>query len=161
MEVQNKNKAVHSYWYDLIQVKERLFGTHHTFLTLKSLFWTVAKNLELWKRSGLYGGCSNGVPPIHVFQAEHRIRFKSRPMRFLGFYNHENGAPRQEISKWSTVCITFSTSGWSVVRSASLTKGGTLKKRPSPHLHKVPTRSNKASPRTFQMALVHELQNCL
>jgi hypothetical protein len=33
-------------------------------------------------------------------------------------------------------------------------KGGTSKKRPSPHLHKVPTRSNKVSPRTFQMALV-------
>jgi hypothetical protein len=27
-------------------------------------------------------------------------------------------------------------------------------KRPLPHLHKVPTRSNKVSPRTFQMALV-------
>jgi hypothetical protein len=28
------------------------------------------------------------------------------------------------------------------------------KKRPSPHLHKVPTRSNKAGSRTFQTALV-------
>jgi hypothetical protein len=35
---------------------------------------------------------------------------------------------RQEISKWSTVCSTFSRSGWSVVRSASLAKGGTSKK---------------------------------
>jgi hypothetical protein len=35
-----------------------------------------------------------------------------------------------------------------------LAKGGTSKKRPSPYLHKVPTRSNKASPRTFQTALV-------
>jgi hypothetical protein len=50
-------------------------------------------------RSGLYGGCSNGVPSIHFFQAEHRIQFRSRLMRFLGFSNHENGAPRQEISK--------------------------------------------------------------
>jgi hypothetical protein len=33
------------------------------------------------------------------FQAVHRIQFISRPMRFLGFSNHENGAPRQEISK--------------------------------------------------------------
>jgi hypothetical protein len=100
-------------------------------------------------RSGLYGGCSVGVPPIHFFQAE----FRSRPMRFLGFSNHENGAPRQEIPKWSTVCSTFSISGWSVVRSASLAKGRTSKKRPSSHLHKVPTRSNKVSPRTFQTAL--------
>jgi hypothetical protein len=79
---------------------------------------------------------------------------RSRPMRFLGFYNHEKGAPRQEISKPSTVCNTFSRSGWSVVRSASLVKGGTSKKRPSPHLHKVPTRSNKVIPRIFQMALL-------
>jgi hypothetical protein len=26
-------------------------------------------------RSGLYGGCSDGVPPIHFFQAERRIQF--------------------------------------------------------------------------------------
>jgi hypothetical protein len=88
-----------------------------------------------------YGGCSNGVPPIHIFQTEHRIQFKSRPMRFLGFSNHE------------TVSSTFSRSGWSVVRSASLAEGGTSKKRPSPHLYKVPTRSNKVSLRTFQTAL--------
>jgi hypothetical protein len=47
-----------------------------------------------------------------------------------------------------------SRSGWSVVRIASLFKGGTSKKRPSPHLHKVPTRSNKVSPRTLQTALL-------
>jgi hypothetical protein len=75
-------------------------------------------------------------------------------MRFLGSSNHENGAPRQEISNWSTGCSTFSRSGWSVVRSASLAKGGTSKKRPSPHLHEVLTRSNKVSPRTLQTALV-------
>jgi hypothetical protein len=50
-------------------------------------------------RSGLDGGCSFVVPPIHFFQVEHRIQFRSRPMRFLGFSDHEKGAPRQEISK--------------------------------------------------------------
>jgi hypothetical protein len=75
-------------------------------------------------------------------------------MQFLGFSKHENGAPRQEISKWSTVCNMFSRSGWSVVRSASLSTGGTSKERPSPHLHKVPTRSNMVSPRNLQTALV-------
>jgi hypothetical protein len=49
----------------------------------------------------------------------------------------------------------FSRSGWSVVRRASFAKGGTSKKRPSPHLHKVPTRRNELSPRTLQTALVH------
>jgi hypothetical protein len=51
---------------------------------------------------------------------------------------------------------TFSGSGWSVVRSASLAKGCISKKRPSPHLHKVPTRINQVSPRTFHTALVQE-----
>jgi hypothetical protein len=32
-----------------------------------------------------------------------------------------------------------------------------LKKRPSPHLHKVPTPSNKASPRNFQTALAFSI----
>jgi hypothetical protein len=66
-------------------------------------------------------------------------------MEYLGFSNHEKGAPRQEILKRLTVCSTFPRSGWSVVRSALLAKGDTSKKRPSPHLHKVPTQSNKAS----------------
>jgi hypothetical protein len=55
-------------------------------------------NRAIMARSGLSGGCSNGVPPIHFFQAEHRIQITSRPMRFLGFSNREKGAPRQEIS---------------------------------------------------------------
>jgi hypothetical protein len=38
------------------------------------------------------------------------IQSRSRLMRFLGFSNHEKGAPRQEISKWSKVC---STCAWS------------------------------------------------
>jgi hypothetical protein len=44
------------------------------------------------------------------------IQTRSRPMRFLG----------------------FSRSGWSDVRSVSLARGGTSKKRPLPHLHKGP-----------------------
>jgi hypothetical protein len=78
------------------------------------------------------------------------MQFRSRPLWLLGFSNHEKGDPRQEISKWSTVCSTFSRRGWNVVRSPPLAKGGTSKKGPLPHLHKLPTRSNKVSPRTFQ-----------
>jgi hypothetical protein len=71
------------------------------------------------------------------------------PWDFWAFSNHENRAPRQEISKWSTVCGLLSRSGWSVVRSASLAKGGISKKRPLPHIHEVRTPSNRASSRTF------------
>jgi hypothetical protein len=52
-------------------------------------------------------------------------------------------------------CNTFLRSGWSVVSSALLAKGGTSKKRLSMHHHKVPIWSNKVSPRTFQMVLVY------
>jgi hypothetical protein len=122
------------------------------FLPRSSLF-VVGKAQKLHGATyGLYGGCSDGVPPIQFFQAEYRIKFGSRPMRFLGFSKREKGAPGQEISKWSTVCSKFSISGWSVVRSVSLAKGGTSKKRPSSYLHKVPTRM---SVRTFQTDLVH------
>jgi hypothetical protein len=82
------------------------------------------------------------------------IQSRFRPMRFLSLSYHEKGAPRQEISKWWTVCSKFSRSGWSVVRSASLARGGTSKKRPSPHLHEVPIQINEVSPRTLQMALL-------
>jgi hypothetical protein len=42
-------------------------------------------------------------------------------------------------SSWTQLItpLTFSRSGWSVVRSASLAKGGTSKKRQSRHLHEV------------------------
>jgi hypothetical protein len=43
----------------------------------------------------------------------------------------------------------FKEVGEELLRSASLAKGDTSKKRPLPHLHKVPTRNNKMSPRTL------------
>jgi hypothetical protein len=91
------------------------------FLPWSSLFMFGKAQKSHGVRSGLYGGCSNGVPPIHFFQAEHRNQFIFRYMRFLSFSNHEKGAPRHEISKWWTVCSTFSRNGWSVVRVHSLT----------------------------------------
>jgi hypothetical protein len=83
-------------------LKNVLQTVHHfEFSCLGAPFSRLEKprNRMAWARSGLHVGCSNGVPPIHFFQAEHRIQFTSRPMRFLGISNHEKGAPRQEISK--------------------------------------------------------------
>jgi hypothetical protein len=68
------------------------------FLPWSSLFVVGKSQKSHGVRSGLYGRCSNGVPPIHFFQAEHRIEFRSHPMWFLGFSNHEKGALKQEIS---------------------------------------------------------------
>jgi hypothetical protein len=126
------------------------------FLPRSFLFMVGKAQKSHGERSGLYGGCFNGVPPIHFFQAKYRIQFRSRPMRFMGSSNHGKGTPRQEISKWSTVCSTFSRSGWSVVRSALLGKGDTSKKRSSQHFHKVPTQSNKVSTWTSQMGIVNK-----
>jgi hypothetical protein len=66
-------------------------------------------------------------------------------MRFLDFSNHGKGSPACSTTLLKLAVDGLqhvSTSGWGVIRSASLAKGGTSKKRPSPHLHKVPTRSN-------------------
>jgi hypothetical protein len=82
------------------------------------------------------------------------IQPKSRPLQFLSFSNHEKGVLRQEITMGSTVCSIFLRSRWSSIRSALLAKGGTLKTRPSPHLYKILTWSNKVSPQTFKTALV-------
>jgi hypothetical protein len=68
----------------------------------------------------------------------------------------------EKVDRWNPIrtpaipsrSLTFPRSEWNVVRSASLAKGGTSKKRPSPHLHKVPIQSNKVSPLTFQTALI-------
>jgi hypothetical protein len=82
-------------------------------------------------RSGLYGGCSNGVSAsIATLQS----RNADSPLRLLR--HSKKGSFKMTVTP-------FSRSGWSVVRCASLAKGGTSKKRPSPHLHKVSTRSNK------------------
>jgi hypothetical protein len=101
-----------------------------------------------WARSGLYGECSNGVPPISVSTsiATFQSCNADAPLRLL----------RQPKKGSFKMTVTpFSRSGWSVVRSASLARGGTSKNRPLPHLHKVPTRSNTVSPQTLQTALVH------
>jgi hypothetical protein len=58
------------------------------------------------------------------------------------------------LLKLAANCCTSLRGGWSVVRNASLSKGGTLENRPSLHLHKVPTRNNKVNPRIFQTVLV-------
>jgi hypothetical protein len=66
------------------------------FLPRSSLFLVGRAQKSHGTRSGLYGGCSNGVPLIHFSHTEQRIQFRSRPMRFLGFSNHEKGAPRKK-----------------------------------------------------------------
>jgi hypothetical protein len=53
-------------------------------------------------RSGLYGGCSNGVPPIHFFRAEHRIQFGSRPCD-LWTFEVINGL-QHVFEKWVERC---------------------------------------------------------
>jgi hypothetical protein len=118
------------------------------FLAKSSLFTEGKAQKSHEAIPALYGGCSSGVSPVHFFRSEQGIQFRSRHMQFLGFSNNEKGA-----SRLSTVCSTFSRSGSSVVRSASLAKGGTSKKILPPHLHKVSTRSNKGEFTNFANGL--------
>jgi hypothetical protein len=46
------------------------------FLASELLFMVGKAQKSDGERSGLYGGCSDGVPPIHFSQAEHRIQFR-------------------------------------------------------------------------------------
>jgi hypothetical protein len=98
-------------------------------------------------RSGLYGGCSNGVPLISVSASIATFQSRNADALLSLLLHPKKGS-------FKTTVTPFSRSEWSVVRSASLAKGGTSKNRPSLHLHKFPTRSNKVSPRTLQTALV-------
>jgi hypothetical protein len=89
-------------------------------------------------RSGLYDGCSIGVPPISVSASIATFQSRNADVPLRLFRHSKKGS-------FKTTVTPFSRSGWSIVRSASLAKGGTSKMRPSPHLHKVLTRSNKVN----------------
>jgi hypothetical protein len=123
--------------------------------------------IELWVRLGKSG--SETLQFIHqaygddamrraaVFKWWKRFRDGETTVKNESRSGRPSTAP-VPLSYWSlrqTVCSMFSRSGWSVVRRASLSRRGTSKKRPSPHLHKVPTRSNKGRPRTLQTALIY------
>jgi hypothetical protein len=88
------------------------------FLPRSSLFMVGKAQKSHGAKSGLYGGFSNGVSSIHFFQIEHRIQFRSRPHAISGLF---------QSWKWSSEArnfevfnglqpITFSRSGWSVLR---------------------------------------------
>jgi hypothetical protein len=124
------------------------------FLPRNSLFMVVNAQKSHGTRCGLYGGCSNGVPPIHFFQAEHRIEFRSRPHEISGLFqpwkaSSETGhfevinGLQHVFEKWVERC-----------KKCITCQGRYFEKRPSPHLYEAQTWSNKVSPRTLQTALV-------
>jgi hypothetical protein len=69
-------------------------------------------------RSGLYGGCSNGVPLVLVtaFIATFQLHNANTPLRLL--HHPKKGSFKMTVT-------LFLRSGCSIVRSASLAKGGT------------------------------------
>jgi hypothetical protein len=132
--------ALHALLENVLQIVCRKLQDSGTrgFLPRSSLFMVGKAQKSHGPR--LYGRCSNGVPPMSVSAtiATFQSRNADAPRRLL---RHLKKGP------FKTTVTLFSRSGWSVVRSESLAKGGNSKERPSPHLHKVPTRSNKVSKR--------------
>jgi hypothetical protein len=125
------------------------------FLVSELLFVVGKGHKSHGARSGLYSRCSDGVPLIHFFQAEHRIQFGSRPHAISGLFQSWKGSSevrnfevinglQHVFEKWVERCK----------KCIACQGRGTSKERPSQHIHKVPTRSNKMSPRTLQTALV-------
>jgi hypothetical protein len=72
-------------------------------------------------RSGLYGGCSDGVPPISVSASIATLQSRNADIP-LRLPRHPKKGP------FKTTVTPFSRSGWSGVRSASLAEGGTSKR---------------------------------
>jgi hypothetical protein len=62
------------------------------FLPRSSLFMIGKAQKSHGARSGPSGECSDGVPPIHFFQAEHRIPFKSHPHAISGLFQPWKGS---------------------------------------------------------------------
>jgi hypothetical protein len=91
-------------------------------ITLKLL--ALELPFHVWKKAQKSRGAGSELNSVFGLEKVDRwnpirtsaIPARSRPIRFLGFPRNENGTPRQEISKWSTVCSTFSRSGWNVVK---------------------------------------------
>jgi hypothetical protein len=117
---------------------------------LSSLFMVGKAQKLHGAMSGLYGGCSSGVPAEQFSDPFPPYNSDLAPCDFWAFPTMKRDLRSSSLS----LRQTFLRSGWSVVRSASLPKGGTSKKRQSPHLHKVAIWINKACPRSFQTAVL-------
>jgi hypothetical protein len=114
------------------------------FLPRTPLFMVGKAQKSHRARSGLYGGCSNGVPPTSVSPsiATFQSRNADAPLRLLLY---------PEKGSFKTTVTPFSISEWSVVRSASPAKGG-IRKRDR---HRTSTKY-----RLFVIWWVHELCKC-
>jgi hypothetical protein len=79
---------------------------------------------------------------------------------FSGWWSNYKGRLK---SSWThhIIPFTFSQSGCSIVRSASLAKGGTSKKRPSLQLHKVPNHTTTMLPPPLQLGVTVTASLCI
>jgi hypothetical protein len=109
---------------------------------------------EIWIEFCVRFGKSGSVDPY--YNIHHTVQISS-PSIFIGFFPPWKGSSearnfevinglQNDFEKWVERC-----------KKCIVCQGRYFEKetvRPSPHLHKVPTRSNKVNPRTMQMTLV-------
>jgi hypothetical protein len=129
------------------------------FLPRSSIFMVGKAHKSHWERSGLYGGCSNGVPWINFFRTQNWIQIS--PHAISGLFQPWKGSSEARnvqvinflqhvFEKWVERC-----------KKCIACRGRYFEKGPSPQLYKVPTRSNKMRPRTLQTAIPHyEIVSC-
>jgi hypothetical protein len=88
------------------------------FLPRSSLYVAGKAQKPHVARSELYGGCSDGVPPIHFFQAEHRIQScnADAPLRKYLFPHSKKSSFKTTVSHTLTTschyCVTPTTTTW-------------------------------------------------
>jgi hypothetical protein len=82
------------------------------------------------------------------------IQSRSHPMRFLGFSNHEKGAPRQRNFEMINGLQHVFEKWVERFKKCIACQGRYFEKETVTAPPQVPTRDNEVSPRTFQTALV-------
>jgi hypothetical protein len=80
-------------------------------------------------------------------------KFLALELLFHGWKTQKSHGARSELN---SAFHLEKVDQWNPIRTSAIRSRVSSKKRPSLHLHKVPTQSNKASLRTFQTTLVHD-----
>jgi hypothetical protein len=124
------------------------------FLPRSSFTWLEKPRNRMWRGLDCMADVLMGFHRSTFSKPKTEFNSDLTPCDFWAFSTMKRELRCKKFRSDQRSVARFSRSGCSVARSALLAKRGTSKKRPLPHLHEVPTRSNKVSPRTLQTVLL-------